>query len=340
LKMTRQRSGFTLIELLVVIAIIAVLIALLLPAVQQAREAARRSQCKNNLKQLGLALHNYLDAYSVFPMGGITLPSGGAYSPQARLLPFIEGANLANLIDYDYPYGSQPVNAAGVKVSAVKIPIFHCPSETQIVPTLDTDGSVKHWPICYAGNAGEWLVWDANKKTIGSGTFGQNSRLSPRDFTDGMSNTLMMSEVRARQPYHRPDTPPTTDPHGSTPDAAEVSSLIGASTSIRPTGHSEWVEGRSPHYSFTTTLAPNTKVSCASNCIDSSGTTYTDVDYVSGGESPTVSTWAAITSRSLHIGMVHSLLADGAVRSISSNIDLGTWRALGSRSGGEVVGEF
>ncbi|WP_437222732.1 DUF1559 domain-containing protein [Planctomicrobium sp. SH661] len=313
--MTRRRSGFTLIELLVVIAIVAVLIALLLPAVQQAREAARRAQCKNNLKQLGLALHNYLDAYTVLPMGGITLASGGAYSPQARLLPFIEGANLANLINYDYPYGSQPANAAGVKVSGVKIPIFHCPSETQIVPSLDTDGSVKHWPICYAGNAGEWLVWDATSKKIGSGAFGQNSRLSPRDFTDGLSNTLMMSEVRARQPYHRPAAAPTTDPQGATPNVAQVSSLIGPSTTIRASGHSEWVEGRSPHYSFTTALAPNTQVLCGGSCTDTSGATYTDIDYVSGAEGPTGSTWAAITSRSLHTGMVNSLLADGAVRS-------------------------
>ncbi|WP_437222161.1 DUF1559 domain-containing protein [Planctomicrobium sp. SH661] len=339
--MTRRRFGFTLIELLVVIAIIAVLIALLLPAVQQAREAARRSQCKNNLKQLGLALHNYLDAYTVFPMGGITMAAGGSYSPQARLLPFLEGANLANLIDYDFTYDKQPGNTAGVKVSAVKIPVFHCPSETQIVPTLDsTDGSVKHWPICYAGNAGEWLVWDATSKIIGSGAFGQNSRLSPRDFTDGLSNTLMMSEVRARQPYHRPATAPGTPPHATTPNAAQVTSLIGASTTIRTSGHTEWVEGRSPHYSFTTTLAPNTKVPCDGSCTDTAGTTYTDVDYVSASEGPAVSTWAAITSRSLHTGIVHSLLADGAVRSISSNIDLGTWRALGTRSGGETPGEF
>ena len=338
--MNCKRQGFTLIELLVVIAIIAILIALLLPAVQQAREAARRSQCKNNLKQFGLALHNYLDAYSVFPMGGITLASGGAYSPQARLLPFMEAANLSNLINFDYPYGSQPANSAGVKVSAVKIPIFHCPTETEIRPAIASDGSINHWPICYAGNAGEWLVWDATSNKIGSGAFGQNSRLSPRDFADGMSNTIMMSEVRAWQPYHRPATALTTDPVGSTPNAAGVSSLIGSSTTIRTTGHTEWVEGRSPHYDFTTALTPNTKVPCGGTCEDTSGATYTDVDFVSGSESRTVSTWAVITSRSLHTGIVNSLLADGAVRSVSSNIDLGTWRALGTRFGGEVIGEF
>ena len=107
----RKNRGFTLIELLVVIAIIAVLIALLLPAVQQAREAARRSQCKNNLKQIGMALHNYLEAYTVFPPGG-TWPHpigasgkvGGPFSPQARLLPYLDQANLQDLIDFSKPY--------------------------------------------------------------------------------------------------------------------------------------------------------------------------------------------------------------------------------------------
>ena len=125
--MKRCRRGFTLIELLVVIAIIAVLFALLLPAVQQAREAARRIQCKNNLKQLGLALHNYHDSFTVFPPASTypfnTLQAAGGWSVQARILPYLDQANLSNLINFSQTYASQP------KVTEVRVPIFACPSE-------------------------------------------------------------------------------------------------------------------------------------------------------------------------------------------------------------------
>src|SRR5438445_9583574 len=118
----RQRLGFTIIELLVVVAIIAILLALLLPAVQQARDAARRAHCKNNLKQIGLALHNYVDSYTVFPPSLCTGPGNyGQWSAQARLLPFVDQANLQNLINFQAPYQGQP------DVPRVRVALYLCP---------------------------------------------------------------------------------------------------------------------------------------------------------------------------------------------------------------------
>lgn len=330
--MSKKHKGFTLIELLVVIAIIAVLIALLLPAVQQAREAARRSQCKNNMKQLGLALHNYHDVYNKFPMGGLALGSGGSFSPQARLLPYIDGANLSNLIDFSLTYGAQP------HVSRNKVPTFHCPTDPDIRPKLNAANEITNWPISYAANAGEWLTWDADNRRNGTGAFGQRVCMATRDFTDGLSNTLLLAEVKAFQAYLKTESDPS-DPSTTPGSAGAVAALLSSSSAVKTTAHSEWVEGRTPQYSFTTALGPNTKTPCSGPCT-SNGVTVTDVDYVSNAEQDDKSTWAVVTSRSHHVGIVQVLLGDGAVRSISSNISLTTWRGLGSRGGNEVLGEF
>ncbi|WP_437203810.1 DUF1559 family PulG-like putative transporter [Planctomicrobium sp. SH664] len=329
MSLTLRRRAFTLIELLVVIAIIAVLIALLLPAVQQAREAARRSQCKNNLKQIGLALHNYHDVYTLFPPGG-TWPhpvgasgkAGGPFSPQARLLPYLEGGNLANLIDFSKPYGDQ------TSVSKVRVAPYICPTDPQ--DRMTDNGN--HWSFTYAAHVGNWFIFDASNQTVGNGAFGHNSRYSTRDFTDGTSNTLMFSEVKAFQPYVRPNADPA-----STTIPANVGALsIPTGLTVSTSAHTEWVEGRSPQYSFTTTFGPNTVVPYSG---------AESVDYISRTEVATYAatasaSYGAITSRSYHPGLVNTQMGDGSVRSISSNIDLNTWRALGSRDGGEVTGEF
>ena len=320
------RDGFTLIELLVVSAIIAILIALLLPAVQQAREAARRTQCKNNLKQLGLALHNYHDSHLVFPPGGTytTIASGtqpAGWSVQARLLPYVDGGNLFNLINFSTGYASQPA------ITQTRIGLLLCPSEVNDRAYID--GALTYYPCSYAANYGLWFVWNPATNLTGTGAFGPNSRTSTRDFTDGTSNSLAFAEVKAFQYYLRDAGGTPTMPTS----AAGVTTLGGT---LKNSGHNEWVDARANQTAFTTTFGPNTK------CPHNDAGVIRDVDFVSTreGNSPSDATYAVLTARSYHTGIVHALLMDGAVRSVSENMDVNVWRNLGTRAGGEVVSEF
>jgi prepilin-type N-terminal cleavage/methylation domain-containing protein len=334
-----KNRGFTLIELLVVIAIIAILIALLLPAVQQARESARRTQCKNNLKQIGLALHNYHSTFNLFPpQFCVGTGPGGQWCQQARLLPYSDGGNMYNQIDFDRDY-NQTSTTFPNGIKAIRVPMLLCPSDVGDRVRLTAAGVPEHYPLSYVMNLGSWLVFDPNNGQHGNGAFGVNSSTSSRDFMDGMSHTLAYSEVKAYTAYSRnAGTPPVAGaPVPST--IAEVCALVSSATQHQSnSGHTEWADGRSHHSGFTTVFTPNTRVMC------DQGGTVRDVDYTSQRENNPVGTlnrtYAAVTSRSYHSGMVNSLLADGAVRSVSDNIDRNTWRGLGTRSGGEVIGEF
>ena len=178
----KQRRGFTLIELLVVIAIIAVLIALLLPAVQQAREAARRSQCKNNLKQIGLALHNYHDTHRIFPIGNLSLRG---FTAQDYILPYIDQAPLYN--QFNFSITDWCFNIGAGTLYATKIPAYGCPSDPL---SLSVYGGNQYLEGSYFGVIG---TTDSNQNgMLYSSLSGTPTRM--RDVTDGTSNTLLLGE--------------------------------------------------------------------------------------------------------------------------------------------------
>ncbi|TWT58523.1 Type II secretion system protein G precursor [Thalassoglobus neptunius] len=333
-----RRRGFTLIELLVVIAIIAILIALLLPAVQQAREAARRTQCKNNLKQIGLALHNYLDVNNGFPpsfvsdvsSAGDNPTAGGEWSAQARILPYLEQAAIYNIANLSLAY-DDPINA---EIPTMRVASFLCPSEVNDRTRADSNGVAEHYPLSYGFNGGTWRVWVNGSRQPGDGAFAPNTSFKPREFVDGTSNTLCFSEVKAFTAYNRDGGTGTA----TVPESSDVvSGLISSGGSNKPnSGHTEWVDGRVHQTGFTVTLPPN------ANVIVPGGERPDEGDYTSCREDKSCSgpTYAAVTSRSWHISIVNSLLTDGSVRSISENIDRNTWRKLGQRNDGQIVGEF
>jgi prepilin-type N-terminal cleavage/methylation domain-containing protein/prepilin-type processing-associated H-X9-DG protein len=340
-----RRGGFTLIELLVVIAIIAVIVGLLLPAVQAAREAARRIQCTNNLKQLGLAIHNYESAHAVLPLAVAVArdPRGNpvfhGWGALARLLPYVEGHPSYNACNFDLP-NETPENAT---VLVVGTAAFVCPSDAQ-ASTIFVDGDLKRNNTNYGLNRGDWYVWGGTATApIPVSPFRTNSVVTLAGVTDGLSSTLFAAEVKTHQPYVRncagllmaplsstPMPSPSDDPN----QVAQYQSCVGPLAELRAdSGHSEWEDGNASQGGFTTAWTPNRRTPGRFG-----SEIFGDLDLIAIREEEGGPTFAAITARSYHPGGVNVLLGDGSVRFVKDTVSGATWRALGTIAGGEVVG--
>lgn len=343
-------AAFTLIELLVVIAIIGVLVGLLLPAVQQAREAARRLACGNNLRQLVLAVHSYASANGHFPPSMLHTPgtafasNNGSWGVHGRILPYVEEGTLAERINLEQPWDDGfPGGASGTNwamVGSTKISSFVCPSEVNNF--YRTKSGANHvYPTNYGFNFGTWFIYDPATGQGGDGAFHPNSRYKAKMFTDGLSKTLLTSEVKAFTPYVRNTADPSSSyPAGSPPtDSSLIASLTsGGQNKLGPdtnsnTGHTEWPDGRVHHTGFTATFTPNTMVPFSHG----GGDYDIDLNTQQEGKSATQKTYAAITARSFHNGLVNTGMVDGSTRRITDEIALQIWRGLATRNGGEVA---
>ncbi|MCG6157521.1 DUF1559 domain-containing protein [Rubinisphaera margarita] len=315
----RLRHAFTLIELLVVIAIIAILVALLLPAVQQAREAARRSSCKNNLKQIGLALHNYHDAHSSLPPGSIVLlnSSGTTYNGHgwtwhASILPYIEQAALYDAIQGpgDSGMGSESGGVNDTKqqlAGQTTISTFWCPSQPDVrlgvqkneYSTSNYNGNMGtligySGDNCYGGSVTDVAGMRARGGCMNAdGIFFVSSHIAFRDVTDGLSNTIFVSEVI---------------------DSGGDADRLGGGGSDRK--------------------------HCFSNGADSNPPTEMTEYLIAAESNDPINAYTEEAAGSYHVGGAQFVLGDGSVRFLSENIAMSTYQAISTRDNGEVPGEF
>jgi prepilin-type N-terminal cleavage/methylation domain-containing protein/prepilin-type processing-associated H-X9-DG protein len=311
--MRDNRRGFTLIELLVVIAIIAVLIALLLPAVQAAREAARRMQCVNNLKQIGLAVHNYHDRTGALP-GAELVYNGTSFSALSHMLTAMEQTNIYNAINFSLPNGDPSNNT----VLMTSINTFICPSDVAD-PHPEFGGQTN-----YMADMGSWIVWQAaTGPNAGlappNGIFYGSSSTRFADVTDGLANTAFFSE-RILADFTNGVISPIADVFFSPAAPTTLDAAVQACQAIDITNPASqfplfmgapWVNGQ---HVFLHVTPPNTR-SCGFFA----------------------ALRACMPPSSRHAGGVNTLLGDGSVRFIKDTTNLATWRALGTRAGGEVI---
>jgi prepilin-type N-terminal cleavage/methylation domain-containing protein/prepilin-type processing-associated H-X9-DG protein len=341
---TRPRRGFTLIELLVVISIIAVLIGLLLPAVQAAREAARRMQCSNNLKQIGLGIHNYESANACFPPQSVDLGTNTLSSPLdeadwgtlPRLMPYMEGMAVYNSANFFIHYHNPENSTTG----ALTIATLICPSEVNTQPSVNSHGSYGVGTYCF--NVGDWYVYGGFGAPLSRAPILYNIGRTLAQITDGLSGTLLASESRTYTNSRRcfgGGTPqyvtglsdPFNIPSPQNSPAVYTAGLRSSNctNSISTRGHTVWVNSDVAIGGFTTALPPNYQAQANAG--------YPNEDLVSADENNGGPTYAAVIARSYHPGGVNTLFCDGSVRYVKNSISPTTWRALSTIAGGEVI---
>jgi prepilin-type N-terminal cleavage/methylation domain-containing protein/prepilin-type processing-associated H-X9-DG protein len=328
-----RRLGFTLVELLVVIAVIGVLVALLLPAIQAARESARRMMCRNNLRQLGTALHNFEGAKQHFPAGAESHPYPAApstphcfyrWSALAHLMPYLEQSAALRQLDLSQPlYGANlqvtPANRQGV---AQSIGLFLCPADRQ--KAVAEGFGPTNYAACTGSGAGGGTPFDCD------GIFYINSNTKSAKITDGLSHTVAMSEsllgdgpaplfdasaVDRRTTYAFANSIPLTE---SACDSAQIWNMSN------PRGFS-WANGEYRCALFNNYWTPN------SECVDCMAAV------VIGSPSVRYSGYGWRAARSVHPGGVNVLMADGSLQFFADEIDRATWQALSTRAGKEPV---
>ena len=333
--------GFTLVELLVVIAIIGVLVALLLPAVQAARESARRTECLNNLKQLAVGTHNYHDTQNYFPAGRTTQDSAGrsmhSWSAHARLLPYIEESAAFDLVDFR----ASPTLAA----KTTHIDTFVCPSE--VTDRMVNSGNGTHqagwgrvnYKSCAGSDVGT-MIGGSPPQEKNNGVFRTNEWIRFPDITDGTTHTCLfaeavlgdgdvnvvevpgdwlaiaMSNKTRKQVY---DACVALNPKNLSTDPA----LTGSSKQIAASGRN-WVWGNYIPNRYNHVMPPNTQ-----SCGRFSGSSRMDASVNDRG--------GATTASSRHQGGINVALADGSARYIDERIQINVWWALGSINGGEPI---
>jgi len=327
----QPKRGFTLIELLVVIAIIAILIALLLPAVQQAREAARRSTCKNQLKQLGLALQNYHETHSAFPIGAgfVGTDAGGNEAGRRApwtvlVLPYLEKSVLYNQFDFtaqfEAIYSSAPSSTANANASATVINSFRCPSYP------DEDGLHSNYFGVMGGNpqTPSWslsngrAMWD-------NGVLYMNSKTRMRDITDGASNTFIVGETKYQLGLNASTSWPTLR-FGWASTMRGGANVPGTLAAATDASINCW---KGYGHSGDTAFGAGSSVPGAQGTITSGGSTVSATNNLQGR-----------AFGSFHTGGCHFAFVDGSVHFISENIHNQTYQYLAIRNDGQVIGEY
>ncbi|HWL10850.1 MAG TPA: DUF1559 domain-containing protein [Planctomicrobium sp.] len=343
-----RSAGFTVVELLSVVTVIAALVSLFLPAIQQARESARQIQCRNNLKQLGLALHNYHDQHNIFPRICFEGSGGGSgektgwqgFSAHTMLLPQLDHATLYQSIDLDrYALTGSPNDT----LKNQTLSTFRCPSDHGWVRTEGAGNNyvvsggpsllmISPVPGIEAGGTPGTAIQERNQ----IGMFNMRRSISWRHLTDGTSHTIAMAEAiigdNDLSQYRLGDlVRGTSFPTGFPETFASADQLESFAnrcqenvSSHYSSCHKEWINGMPGQTAFNTLNPPN---SSRPDCHECTTCGWYDSRGV----------W---TSRSRHSGGVNVLLADGAVRFLGNSIDLITWQRLGSISDGWPTGPF